>query len=104
MKARVRAARTLPGCIERIREEKRGLHADETEIFAEAKGSGFDPKIMRIILKERTIDRDEAERQEEVLNIYRRALGMLADLPLGQAALSGAGKRRSDKEEPRPAA
>ena len=45
----------------------------------EAKGIGFEPKIMRQILKIRKMDKDEHEEQESLLDIYKRALGMLPD-------------------------
>jgi uncharacterized protein (UPF0335 family) len=62
--------------IERLEEEKAGLTADIREIFAEAKGNGFDVKIMRQILKLRKLDQDEMAEQETLLDLYKRALGM----------------------------
>ena len=62
--------------IERLEEEKRALGEDIKEVYAEAKGTGFEPKIMRQILKIRKMDKDE---QESLLDIYKRALGMLPD-------------------------
>lgn len=76
--------------IERLEEEKRGIAADIKEVFAEAKGSGFDTKIMRLIIKERRMDKDDFDEQETLLEIYKRALGMLADTPLGEAAMTRA--------------
>lgn len=69
--------------IERLEEEKRTLAEDIKEVFAEAKGSGFDTKIMRQIIKERRMDKDDLDEQETLLDIYKRALGML---PLEVAA------------------
>jgi uncharacterized protein (UPF0335 family) len=63
--------------IERLEEEKRALGEDITEVYAEAKGTGFEPKIMRQILKIRKMDKDEHDEQESLLDIYKRALGML---------------------------
>jgi uncharacterized protein (UPF0335 family) len=76
--------------IERLEEEKRSIAEDIKEVFAEAKGIGFDTKIMRLIIKERRMDRDDLAEQEALLDLYKRALGMLADTPLGAAALKGA--------------
>lgn len=76
--------------IERLEEEKRTLAEDIKEVYAEAKGVGFDPAIMRKIIRERRMDKDDLDEQETLLDIYRRALGMLADTPLGEAALAAA--------------
>jgi uncharacterized protein (UPF0335 family) len=65
--------------IERLEEEKRALGEDITEVYAEAKGTGFEPKIMRQILKIRKMDKDEHDEQESLLDIYKRALGMRPD-------------------------
>jgi uncharacterized protein (UPF0335 family) len=73
--------------IERLEEEKRTLAADIKEVYAEAKGSGFDTKIMRQLIRIRRMDKDDVDEQEALLDIYKRALGMLADTPLGEAAL-----------------
>jgi len=63
--------------IERLEEEKQALGEDIKEVYAEAKGTGFEPKIMRQILKIRQMDKDDE--QESLLDIYKRALGMLPD-------------------------
>lgn len=84
--------RSLIERIERLEEEKRRIAADIKEVYAEAKGTGFDPKIMRQIIRERRMDKDDLDEQESLLDIYRRALGMLADTPLGEAALRDAAK------------
>lgn len=65
--------------IERLEEEKRVLGEDIKEVYAEAKGTGFEPKIMRQIIKIRRMDKDEHDEQESLLDIYKRALGMLPD-------------------------
>jgi uncharacterized protein (UPF0335 family) len=65
--------------IERLEEEKRALSEDIKEVFAEAKGTGFDTKIIRQILKIRKMDKDELDEQEALLDVYKRALGMLPD-------------------------
>jgi len=65
--------------IERLEEEKRTLADDIKEVYAEAKGSGFDTKIMRQIIRIRRMDKDDVDEQETLLDIYKRALGMLPD-------------------------
>src|SRR6516165_8044330 len=65
--------------IERLEEEKRALSGDIKEVYAEAKGTGFEPKIMRQIIKIRTMDREELDEEESLLDLYKRALGMSPD-------------------------
>jgi uncharacterized protein (UPF0335 family) len=67
--------------IERLEEEKRALSEDIKEVFAEAKGAGFDPKIMRQIIRIRKRDQDDIDEEETLLDVYKRALGMLPDSP-----------------------
>ncbi|MGP1396735.1 MAG: DUF2312 domain-containing protein [Inquilinaceae bacterium] len=62
--------------IERLEEEKATLAADIREVFAEAKGTGFDTKIMRQVLRLRKMENADREEQEELLDLYKRALGM----------------------------
>jgi uncharacterized protein (UPF0335 family) len=66
--------------IERLEEEKRALTEDIKEVFAEAKGVGFDVKTMRQLIKLRRLDQDDLDEQEALLDTYKRALGMLPDL------------------------
>jgi uncharacterized protein (UPF0335 family) len=82
--------RSLIERIERLEEEKRTLAADIKEVYAKAKGSGFDTKIMRQLIKIRRMDKDDLDEQEALLDVYKRALGMLADTPLGEAAIDRA--------------
>jgi uncharacterized protein (UPF0335 family) len=63
--------------IERLEDEKRALGEDIKEVYAEAKGTGFDPKIMRQLIKIRKMDKDEHDEQESLLDLYKRAIGML---------------------------
>jgi uncharacterized protein (UPF0335 family) len=72
--------------VERLEEEKRALAEDIKEVYAEAKGVGFDVKIMRQIVKIRKMDQDELDEQESLLDVYKRALGMIPDLPSEAAA------------------
>jgi uncharacterized protein (UPF0335 family) len=62
--------------IERLEEEKAGISGDIKDVYAEAKGNGFDTKVLRKIVALRK--RDHAERQEEeaILELYLQALGM----------------------------
>src|SRR5207302_9511868 len=72
--------------IERLEEEKRTLAADIKEVYAEAKGNGFDAKIMRQLIRLRRIDKDDLDEQESLLDVYKRALGMLPERPASAAA------------------
>ncbi|MGV8948909.1 MAG: DUF2312 domain-containing protein [Candidatus Paracaedibacter sp.] len=62
---------------ERLEEEKTELMEAIREVFAEAKGSGFDVKIMKQVLKMRKMKQDELMEQEELLTLYLQALGMV---------------------------
>ncbi len=63
--------------IERLEEEKQAIAEDIREVFAEAKGNGFDVKTLRNVLKLRKQDQSERREQEEMLTLYLHALGML---------------------------
>lgn len=73
--------------IERLEEEKKALSDDIRDVYAEAKANGFDVKTLRSVVRLRKQDRAEREEQEALLDLYLHALGMLADTPLGSAAL-----------------
>lgn len=62
--------------IERLEEEKANIAADIKEVYAEAKGMGFDTKIMRQVVRLRKMEEHERSEQEEILELYKRALGM----------------------------
>ena len=62
--------------IERLEEEKSALAADIREVYAEAKGTGFDTKIMRQIIRIRRMDKADRQEQEELLILYKRALDL----------------------------
>lgn len=68
--------------IERLEEEKAALMEDIREIYAEAKGTGFDPKIMRQVIRIRKMEPDQRQEQEYILDTYLSALGMLKNLDL----------------------
>lgn len=67
--------------IERLTEEKKALADDIKDIYAEAKSVGFDPKIMRLLIRERKMDENDLMEQEALLDIYRSAL---ASTPIEQ--------------------
>lgn len=84
--------------IERLEEEKKGLAEDIRDKFAEAKAMGFDPKIMKQVLRLRKKSKTDREEEESILATYMHALGMLAeqmaDTPMGDWARDTAEKLR----------
>ena len=68
--------RSLIERIERLEEEKKALSGDIRDVFAEAKSAGFDVKIMRAILKLRTMHAADRDEQEFLLDTYRKALDL----------------------------
>jgi len=66
--------------VERLDEEKAALAADIREIYSEAKGNGFDVKVMRQIVRLRKLDREDRQEQAELLQLYMSAIGMQPDL------------------------
>ena len=62
--------------IEKLNEEEAALAADLKEIYAEAKSSGFDPKYIRQMVRLRKMDPDELSETDELVKIYRNALGL----------------------------
>ena len=60
--------------IERLEEEKLALVTDIREVYSEAKGAGFDVKVMRQLIRLRKMDRDDRSQMEAVLDVYERAL------------------------------
>ena len=66
--------------IERLEEEKKALSADIKDVYSEAKGNGFDTRIIRRIISLRKRDRAELDEEETMLQVYMRALGMLPDI------------------------
>jgi uncharacterized protein (UPF0335 family) len=79
--------------IEKLEDDRALLTADVKEIYSEAKSNGFDPKIIKKIIAMRKKDAEEREREEDLLQSYMAALGMLADTPLGEAAMARAKER-----------
>lgn len=72
--------------IERLEEEKVALGEQIRDVFAEAKGSGFDIKIIRQVLKIRKMETQERLEQEELLDLYLAALGMIGSSLSEEAA------------------
>jgi len=64
--------------IERLEDEKMALADDIKEVYAEAKGTGFDTKIMRKIISLRKKDHAERQEEEAIMELYLQALGMEA--------------------------
>ena len=62
--------------VERLEEEKSQLQEDIKEIFAEMKGTGFDTKAVRTIIRLRKKDQAERQEEEAILDLYKAALGM----------------------------
>jgi uncharacterized protein (UPF0335 family) len=67
--------------LERLEEEKKALAADIRDKFAEAKAMGFDPKIMKMVLRLRKQPKDDRDEEEAILDVYLHALGMLDAMP-----------------------
>jgi uncharacterized protein (UPF0335 family) len=63
--------------VERLEEEKKTIADDIRDVYAEAKGTGFDIKALRTIVRMRKQDDNERREQEEILETYMHALGML---------------------------
>lgn len=68
--------RTFVERVERLEEEKKALGEDINEIYAEAKGEGFDTKIMRQVVRLRKMDKADYQEAEAMLDMYLSALGM----------------------------
>ena len=63
--------------IERLEEEKKALSDDIRDVFAEAKGNGFDTKVMRQVIRLRKKEPAERQEEEAILDLYMHALGMV---------------------------
>lgn len=60
--------------VERLEEEKAALGHDVKEVFMEAKGNGFDTKVLKQVIKLRKMDKADRQEQEAILDLYMRAL------------------------------
>ncbi|MBB3952160.1 DUF2312 domain-containing protein [Aureimonas jatrophae] len=63
--------------IERLEEEKKTISDDIKDVYAEAKGTGFDIKVLRKVISLRKQDANERQEQEAILDLYLQALGMM---------------------------
>ncbi|MEM7313807.1 MAG: DUF2312 domain-containing protein [Planctomycetota bacterium] len=72
--------------IERLEEDKAAVADDIKVVYAEAKAAGFDPKIIRKVIKLRKMTDDEREELAAALDVYMAALGMLPDFEPAMAA------------------
>jgi uncharacterized protein (UPF0335 family) len=63
--------------VERLEEEKKAIAEDIRDVYAEAKGNGFDVKTLRVVVRLRKQDINERKEQEAILETYLHALGML---------------------------
>jgi uncharacterized protein (UPF0335 family) len=77
--------------VERLEEEKKGIQDDIKDVYAEAKATGYDAKIMKQVVRLRKMKPDDRREMEAILETYMNALGMLVGTPLGDAALERAG-------------
>lgn len=67
--------------IEHVNEEIENLKTDVKDIYAEAKGEGYDTKVLRAVISLRKKDQHEREEMEALLDVYLTALGMTTDFP-----------------------
>lgn len=63
--------------IENLEEEKAKVSEDVREVYSEAKGNGFDTKTLREVVKLRKMDHDDRQEQEYMLDLYKKALGLV---------------------------
>jgi uncharacterized protein (UPF0335 family) len=98
--------RSIVDRVVRLEEEKKGLTADIKEILQEAKSAGFDPKVVRRLVRfdmKTATERAREEDEAALYDIYRAAIGVLGDTPLGQAALKKLSPSQDEREgEDRP--
>jgi uncharacterized protein (UPF0335 family) len=72
--------------IEQIENEIKELNEAKKEVFSEAKGEGFDVKILKEIIKLRKQDQDERDEHESLLDVYMQAMGEAGPAPVAEAA------------------
>lgn len=73
--------------IEALESDKAAIAADIKDVYAEAKGNGFDPKIIRKVVALRKQAAEKRSEEQILIDLYMKALGDLADTPLGKAAV-----------------
>lgn len=62
--------------VERLEEEKKAISEDVRDVYAEAKGTGFDPRVMRKIVSLRKTNLEKRREEQELLELYMSAIGM----------------------------
>lgn len=62
--------------VERLSEEEKGIRDDKKDVFQEAKSAGYDPAVMREIIKRRAMDRDKLAEREALIELYSVQLGL----------------------------
>lgn len=62
--------------IERLNEDGKAISDDKRDVFAEAKGTGFDVKAMKTLIRLRAKDQAQRQEEESILDLYKAALGM----------------------------
>ena len=62
--------------VEKLEEEKKAILEDIKQVYQEAKSTGFDNKILRMIITLRRVEANERKEQEELLDLYKRVIGM----------------------------
>ncbi|KFG67597.1 DUF2312 domain-containing protein [Microvirga sp. BSC39] len=72
--------------IEQIENEIKDLNEAKKEVFSEAKGEGFDVKILKEIIKLRKQDQDERDEHDSLLDVYMRAMDVAGPAPVAEAA------------------
>jgi uncharacterized protein (UPF0335 family) len=82
--------------IEDLHAQRKELNTTITGVYERLKSAGFVPAIVREMVKERGMKRDARNARYQLLDNYRRALGLLADLPLGKAAMAEAERALND--------
>ena len=65
--------------IERLNKDRADVNEDIREVYGEAKNCGLNTKIIRAVVRERSMDAEKRREENELLDLYRSALGMLAD-------------------------
>jgi uncharacterized protein (UPF0335 family) len=84
--------------IERLEDEKSTIAEDIKGVYLEAKGNGFDPKIIKKVISLRKMDAAKRLEEQALIATYMDALGMLADTPLGRAALRSVSPKTDEEE------
>ena len=85
--------------IEELEEEKAGVADHIKVVFADLKANGFDPRVVRAIIKERKVPADKRAEFEQLMDAYRAALGMLpADVPTSPTGATLAEAEHADPE------